>query len=493
VLKERISSALPNRLLPRWEARPWDVGKIRRRGRALAALAAAIPLLLPAPGESQTAGQNRISIIRDAEVEALIQDYARPLFKAAGIRPQAIEIFVVPDPTFNAFVATNRSMFINIGALLDSKTPNEIIGVIAHETGHLANAHLVRMQQMMRNVSTASMIAGVIAMGAIVAGAQSNPGLGDSAGGVMAGIGEAAKRDILSYARGIEMEADRAGLSYLEATGQSGEGMLITFRRLADDTLLLARDANPYLLSHPLPRERIALLESAVAKSKYRTKKDPPALQRRHDLMRAKLSGFSESRERVARRYPASDTSLPARYARAILAYRFDGAARAAPLIDALIHADPDNPYFWELKGQSYLEAGRPRNAIPPLRKAVALASAQGSQSGLLRILLGQALVDSGDASLTDEAIKNLNVGLLADPAASTGYRTLARAYAAKGDIGQAQLATAQGLLAEGKVEEAKIQAKRAQAKLKEGSPAWLRADDIVAYKPPPKSGVGLQ
>jgi predicted Zn-dependent protease len=302
----------------------------------------------------------------------------------------------------------------------------------------------------------------------------------------MAGIGEAAKRDILSYARGIEMEADQAGLSYLEATGQSGVGMLVTFRRLADDTLLLARDANPYLLSHPLPRERVALLENAVGKSKFRGRKDPAALQRRHDMMRAKISGFFEARERVAKRYPASDTSLPARYARAILAYRFDGAVRAAPLIDALIQAEPGNPYFWELKGQSYLEAGRPRDAIPPLRKAVSLASAQGSQSGLLRILLGQALVDSGDSSLTEEAIKNLNVGLLADPAASSGYRTLARAYAAKGDIGQAQLATAQGLLAEGKVDDAKLQAKRAQAKLKEGSPAWLRADDIVAYKPPP-------
>jgi predicted Zn-dependent protease len=250
------------------------------------------------------------------------------------------------------------------------------------------------MQQMMRNVSTASMIAGVIAMGAIVAGANSNPGLGQSAGGVMAGIGEAAKRDILSSARSIEIEADRAGLSYLEATGQSGDGMLVTFRRLADDTLLLARDANPYLLSHPLPRERVALLETAVGKSKFRGRKDAPALQRRHDLMRAKLAGFFESRERVAKRYPASDTSLPARYARAILAYRFDGAARAAPLIDALIQADANNPYFWELKGQSYLEAGRPRNAIPSLRKAVSLASAHGSQSGLLRILLGQALVD---------------------------------------------------------------------------------------------------
>jgi predicted Zn-dependent protease len=262
--------------------------------------------------------------------------------------------------------------------------------------------------------------------------------------------------------------------------------MLVTFRRLADDTLLLARDANPYLLSHPLPRERVALLENAVGKSKFRGRKDPAALQRRHDMMRAKISGFFEARERVAKRYPASDTSLPARYARAILAYRFDGAVRAAPLIDALIQAEPGNPYFWELKGQSYLEAGRPRDAIPPLRKAVSLASAQGSQSGLLRILLGQALVDSGDSSLTEEAIKNLNVGLLADPAASSGYRTLARAYAAKGDIGQAQLATAQGLLAEGKVDDAKLQAKRAQAKLKEGSPAWLRADDIVAYKPPP-------
>jgi predicted Zn-dependent protease len=216
---------------------------------------------------------------------------------------------------------------------------------------------------------------------------------------VIAGIGELAKRDLLSYARGIEMEADRSAITYLEKTGQSGEGMLVTFRRLADDTLLLARDVNPYLLSHPLPRERISLLENLVKNSKFVNRKDPPALRHRHDMMRAKLSGFIESRQRVAKRYPASDNSLPARYARAIVAYRFDGVARATPLIDGLIQSEPNNPYFWELKGQTYLEGGKPREAIAPLRKAVSLASTQGAKTGLLRILLGQALVDSGDAS----------------------------------------------------------------------------------------------
>jgi len=457
--------------------------------RGLAALSAAAMLAATFPATAQdSGGGGRTAIIRDAEIEALIQDYARPIFAAANIRAQAIEIFVVPDPTFNAFVATPRSMFINAGALLDARTPNEMIGVIAHETGHLAGAHLVRMQQMIRDVSIASLIAGAIAMGAMVGAAQAGHSeIASGSQGVLAGIGEAAKRDILSAARSIETEADRSAITYLEKTQQSAAGMLTVFTRLADDSLLLARDANPYLLSHPLPRERIALLENLVTKSKYYGKKDPADLQRRHDMMRAKLSGFFETRQRVAQRYPATNTSLPARYARAIIAYRFDGVQRATPLIDALIQSEPNNPYFWELKGQTFLEGGRPREALAPLRKAVALGSAQKAQTGLLRILLGQALVDSGDPSLTDEAIKHLSIGLLADPAMSAGYRTLARAYGARGDIGQAQLAAAQGLLADGKVDEAKVQAKRAQAKLKVGTPAWLRADDIVAYKPPPK------
>ncbi len=351
---KRNPTALPNRTPYGWKDRPRATGQ-------------AIHLLLKrgfaggdggrnADGDASCRGAGRAaaehSIIRDAEIEALVQDYARPIFGAAGIRAQAIEIFIVPDPTFNAFVATPRSMFLNAGALLDAQTPNEMIGVIAHETGHLAGAHLVRMQQMIRDVSLASTIAGVIAMGALIGAAQAgHPEIAASSQGVLAGLGEAAKRDLLSYARSIETEADRSAITYLGKTQQSGKGMLSVFSRLANDNLLLARDANPYLLTHPLPRERIALLEELVTKSKFYGAKDPPALQRRHDLMRAKLSGFTESRQRVAKRYPASDNSVAARYARAILAYRFDGVQRATPLIDSLTGSRTRQPLLLGVKG----------------------------------------------------------------------------------------------------------------------------------------------
>jgi predicted Zn-dependent protease len=249
--------------------------------------------------------------------------------------------------------------------------------------------------------------------------------------------------------------------------------------RLANQSLLAVQGADPYLQSHPLPAERVATLESLVKKSKFVGRTDPPELQRRHDLVRAKLIAFTMTPQQVGRRYAASDTSLPARYARAIAAYRTGALGPALKLIDGLIQSEPKNAYFWELKGQALLEGGRPAEAAAPLRQAVSLAP----RSGLLRIMLGQALVASGSKAGMEEAIKNLSVGLQSDPDVPNGYRFLARAYALKNDLAMADLATAQGLFAEGNVKEAQARAARAQAKLKPGSPAWLRADDIVSYK----------
>jgi predicted Zn-dependent protease len=285
---------------------------------------------------------------------------------------------------------------------------------------------------------------------------------------------------LLHFRREQESAADRNAIKYLNATGQSGAGMLATMKRLADQSLLSSQSANPFLQSHPLPRERVTEIEALIAKSKFTNVKDPPALQLRHDLARAKLVGFTWPGDRVNRRYPITDNSLPARYARAILAYRTGNPAAAQKLIDGLIKSAPNDPYFYELKGQAYLETGNPAAAIAPLRKAVALAP----NANIIKVLLGQALVATDKPGVANEVINLLTVALQAEPELSIGYRALARAYALNNNIPMAQLATAQGLLIDGNLQEAKIQATRAQAKLKTGSPAWLRADDIVSYKP---------
>jgi predicted Zn-dependent protease len=426
-----------------------------------------------------------VPIARDAETEALVQEYAKPIFAAAGLRAKSVQILLVPSDTFNAFVSGPTQMFINTGAITATRTPNELIGVIAHETGHLAHGDLAGLREQIARAKTAAMIAALVGMGAAVAGAAtSTDGLGGVGSAVMAGGMQIAQRSVLMYQRGQESGADRAAVDYLNKTGQSPAGLLATLKRLANDALLSSRSIDPYLQSHPLPAARVTALEALVDKSPYRDRKDPPALQARHDMVRAKIAAFTWQPIRVARAYPVSDQSLPAKYARAIVAYRSGALAPAVKQIDALIAAQPNNPYFFELKGQAYLDAGKVKEAAAAFRKSVGLAPS----SGLLRILFGQALVASGGPGDYDEAIKNLEVGLQSDPDSPAGFRALARAYAYKQNIAMAELATARGFLAEGNVKDAKLHAARAQAKLKYGSPAWLRADDIVSFKPPKKS-----
>ncbi|MFO1185598.1 MAG: M48 family metalloprotease [Bauldia sp.] len=463
--------------LTRAEARaPGSTGKSVRFGILaifLAAGAVFSPIAAPAQG---------VSIVRDAEIEALLQDYARPIFKAASIKTTAIEILLVPDPRFNAFVADSKSIFVNTGTILTSETPNELIGVLAHETAHLAHQDLPQLRQRIADTKIAAIIASVVGMGAAVAAgaATKNGELVNAGAGLAQGIDSIATRSLLSYSRGVESAADRSAITYLDATGQSPIGMMRAFQRMARESLISARNADPYLQNHPLPTDRIAAIEDLVRKSKFVDRKDPPDLQLRHDLARAKLAGFTEGADRVARRYPASDASLPARYARAIATYRRGAVDDAVRLVNELIAAEPNNPFFYELKGQALLEHGRAHESLEPYRKAVDLLPG----SGLLRIALGQALVNAGDKALVDEAIKQLTVGLQSAPNQGIGYRMLARAYDMKGNVGMAQLATAQGLFADGAIGDAKVQAKRAQGKLAEGSPAWLRADDILSYKP---------
>ena len=448
----------------------------------IALLSASLVTAAPVPGGEASAQGRSKKIIRDAEIEVLLRDYAAPIFKAAGIGSRGAEIVILQDRSFNAFVASGNRLFINSGTLLAAKTPNEVIGVIAHETGHLAGGHLQGLRNEVARSKAIGVIATLLGAGAAVAGAASGSSTGARAGAAATTIGPGlAQRTLLSYRRTQESAADSAALTYLNATGQSARGMLVTFRRFADQALFSKQYVDPYVLSHPMPNARISQLERLAGKSPHFDKRDPAQLQLRHDLMRAKISGFIEARGRVQRRFPRSDKSIAADYARAVVAYRRDGLRPARKRIDGLIRRAPNNPYFHELKGQALLEAGKAREAIAPLRKAVSLAPSPG----LIRILLGHALLETREAKNLDEAIRHLKAGLVDEPLAAVGYRHLSVALASQGRVAESHVAIAEGHLIDGNVKAAHNFAKRAQAKLKRGSPSWLQAEQILAYKLP--------
>ena len=431
-------------------------------------------------GMSMPAQAQRIPIIRDAEAEQLLRDYLRPILRAAGLTQQNIKVVIVNETSFNAFVMDARRIFVNAGALMEARTPNEIIGVLAHETGHIAGGHLSRLREQLANAQTQSIIALILGMGAAVAAARSGGVSGNPVGAVLAPQ-ESIRRSLLAYQRSQEEQADRAGVKFLNATGQSAKGMHDTFKRLSEQLLFQTQNANPYLQSHPLPGERVAALEQLARSSPNWDKKDTAELQLRHDLMRAKLYGFLDRGGTVARRYPVSDQSLPARYARAIATYRHSDLRVAISQIDALIQAQPNNPYFHELKGQALLEGGRAAEAIAPLRRAAQLAP----EPALIQILLGQALVATNDPRHADEAIGLLRNALVAEPEATAAYSQLAMAYGRKGDVAHADLAAAQAAFARGDIATARQLAARAKTRLKVGSPAWVRADDIATVRAP--------
>lgn len=449
---------------------------VARRAVALATVAALAAASLPAPARAQGGPP----IIRDAEIEQLLRDYTRPLLRAAGLTQQNIQVVIVNDQSFNAFVMDARRIFVNAGALMEAKTPNEIIGVLAHETGHIAGGHLSRLREQLAHAQTQSILALLLGVGAMVAASRSSGSTGNPAGAIL-GPQEAIRRSLLAYQRSQEEQADRAGVKFLNATQQSAKGMSDTFKRLSDQTLFQAHNANPYVQSHPMPAERVAALSELARSSPYWNKKDGADLQLRHDLMRAKLYGFLDRGGTIARRYPMSDQSLPARYARAIATYRHSDLRTAVAQIDALIQAQPGNPYFQELKGQALLESGHPAEAIAPLRRAVQLAP----EPTLIQMLLGQALVATNNPRNADEAINLLVRAVTREPDAPEAYAQLAMAYGRKGDVAHADLASAQAAFSRGDYGTARQLAARAKTRLPVGSPAWVRADDIATVRMP--------
>jgi predicted Zn-dependent protease len=381
------------------------------------------------------------------------------------------------DNRINAFVAGGQRIFVNTGLLVKSATPNEVIGVLAHETGHIAGGHLARRGIEINRLSTASIIASLLAMAAMAGGAAAgNSDIATAGRGLFYGSQSMVQRAFLAYARTQEASADQAAARYLRKTGQSGRGMLTLFQKLASKSMASLRFIDPYVMSHPMPLQRINNLERLVKKSRFFNRKDPPQLIFRHRLMQAKLVGFTSSMRTVYRTYPKSNKTLPARYARAIAAFRSGDIRAALPIINRLIRAKPKYPYFRELKGQALLENSRPKQAIAPLKKAVSLAP----RNGLIRLLLAQAQIATGKKTQAKAALANLRRARAQEGGRPMLHRLTARAWAELGNYPLAELETAEAAIRAGDRDLAARKAKGAMKRLKRSTPQWLRANDIL-------------
>ncbi len=443
---------------------------IARTPRAVSPIFAMIMALVFAfPTSVQAMG-----LIRDAETEYLMREFSDPIFKAAGLDPKAVKIHLVNNNSLNAFVAGGQRMFLHTGLIQQSDRPNMLIGVIAHETGHMAGGHLSRTQQALKSAAVPVIVSTLLGIGAIVAGA------GDAGFALITGGQTLAQRDFLSYSRVQEASADQAAITYLDRVGWSGRGMMDTFYLFRGQEVLSERQQDPYLRSHPLSTQRLSALEDRVLSSPFVDVPDPPEWVAAFEMIKAKLHGFIDRPAVTFRRYPATDTSLPARYARAVAHHKLGDVARALGEIEPLLAAMPNNPFIWELKGQVLFESGKVEESVAPYRRAVELAP----NSPLLRVGLAQSLIGLERRQETIEGLEQIEIAQRTDREYSRAYQQAAIAYARLGDYGNAELSTAERFYVLGQLPRAKQHAARAQVELNEGSPGWLRAEDILQEKP---------
>jgi predicted Zn-dependent protease len=417
-------------------------------------------------GQAASAGE---TIIRDTEIEADIRTMVTPIWKSAGLEPNALHVYLVDDKQLNSFVAGGQNEFINTGLIMRAETPNQLIGVLAHETGHIAGGHLTRFQEAARNASIEGIIAMVLGAAATVAAR------GSGGGAAMLPAQGVAQRAFMQYSVTQEASADHAALNFLDASGQSARGLLQFFEILQRDEMLSGIREDPYLRSHPLTAQRIEYIRNHVEHSRFSNTPDAPANIDMLKRIKAKLAAFTAPPASTLASNPETDQSVLARYARAIAYYRMPKLDKALPIIDGLIRDFPQNPYFRELKGQMLFENGRVADAVPPYEEAVRLAPS----ASLLRIALAQAYIEANDPKTNKRAIAYLNDALRTENKETTGWHLLATAYGRDNQLGMAALALAEEGLSAGKKKDAQQQADRAKALLPKNSTAWNRADNI--------------
>jgi predicted Zn-dependent protease len=439
-----------------------------------------LALLALGPCRAALAQRGQPNLIRDAEIENTIRTFITPIWRVAGLDPEAVSIMIVQDNSLNAFVAGGQRIFINTGLLMRTERPNQLIGVLAHETGHIAGGHLARQQEELRNLSTMQILETLLGGAAAVGGGIAGGGRGGSGGGV---TGTSALPGSLSsylrYSQTQEASADQAAITFLERAHESPKGT-VEFLHILErqERLTIGRPTSPYLTTHPLTPDRIATFEDAVAHSPYANTPDPPQFIELHARMIAKLMGFTAPDAALAR-YAEGDKAIPARYARAIALYRKGMTGSALLTLDGLLKERPNDPYFHELRGQILFENGRPADAVPSYRRAVQLLPS----AGIIKVDFARTLIETNKPEADREAVRNLDMAVQQGESDSFElWRLEGTAYSRMGNEGMTSLARAEMAVIQGQRAEAQAHAAAAVRQLPPGTPAWQRAQDIQAY-----------
>jgi predicted Zn-dependent protease len=430
----------------------------------LALLASAIVAVQPVAAQS---------ILRDAETEELLKDMVAPLVEASELEPGNVELVLINDGSINAFVAGGQAIYVHSGLINEAETANEVQGVLAHELGHITAGHVVRFDERTKRATNISILSLLLGVGAALAGA------GEGAMGIIAAGQQAAMGSFLSFNRDQEASTDLAGARYLSGAGITGKGMIKFFERLRGNEIRAGysqADEAAYARTHPLSGDRIQVLRGLLEKDPAWDAPPDLALQERFVRAKAKLFGYLAEPQRTLNAYPPRDTSIPARYARAYAYHKEARVDMALAEADALLAAEPDNPWFLELKGQVLLESGRPMDALAPLRRATELTRAHPLIAGML----GHALIATENKANFPEAEQVLRASVQKDRYNPFAWYQLGVVYEARGDIPRARLASAEQQVMNRLYPQALMNAQAAEASLPYGSPDWIRAQDVA-------------
>jgi predicted Zn-dependent protease len=429
---------------------------------------AALALAAAFSGTVEPVAARGLTIVRDVEIEEHVRAIADPLFAAAGLSPREVDIYLVKDERLNAFVAGGQNLFLHTGLVARAATPEQLAGVVAHEVGHIAGGHLAR-QVAARERALGQMLLGA-ALG-LAAAAVGAPQLGTA---IIAGGATVAQSGVLAFSRVQEQAADLAAVDLLAAAKLPPRGLVEFLAVLEAQDMRLAAQGDVYRRTHPLTRERIAVLEARDESSPWRGRTLGPERAAVHERVRAKLDGFLDEPERVLASWTGE--GVPARIARAAALHRRGEVEAAVALARGLVAERPEDPFLQELLAQILFENGRIADSIAPYRKALALRP----DAALIRLGLARALLELPDGRGTEEAAKLAREVTRAEPRDAGAFRTLGIAEGRLGRIGPASLALAEAAVLVGNKAEARLHLGRAQQAIGPGDPSWLRLQDLV-------------
>lgn len=415
--------------------------------------------------------------VRDTEIENTIRVYVRPIFEVAGLDPSFVRVHLIESAVLNAFVSGGQRIFVHTGLLRAADHPGQVIGVFAHEVGHITGGHLIALRENLERAQATQIAAMLLGIPLALATGQ-----GDLAAAATTAGATLATQNFLAYNRAMEQAADQAAVTYLDEARISSRGFAEFFDKLQRQSRLYTTETNAYTQTHPLTSERIAFARNHAANSPYADRPFDPELIAMHARLHAKIDGYLMTPDSVLGHYGAEDGSIPARYARAIALMRLHRVDEALGLIDGLIEEAPDDPFFHETKGEILRDAGRLAEAVPAYRRAVEILP----WAALMRARLGQTMLELNDPRLDDEMLEHLREAVRYEPWLGSAWRTLAGAHARMGDIGNAALAQAEAAALRGDMDMARREAERAMEILPNGSPGWLRAEDISLQLNPP-------